>query len=141
MYYWPIHPYKPSWMAKLFSPFVYYNVAVCLFCSVCSTVSDAAQKMKFSVKDFFSKCEQIHSFLCALLFIGTAQCVISSKFAMSMQNIVAPTETFTPECIATLLKKNLQRRNFLVNLRIFQNTFLPESFPVAASGETPQITR
>ena len=72
MYYWPIYPYIHSWMAKLFSPFFYYIVAVCLFWNVCSTISDAAQKMKFSVKDFFSKCEQIHSFLCALLFIGTA---------------------------------------------------------------------
>ena len=30
---------------------------------VVSTMIDTAQKMKFSIKDFFSKCDQIHSFL------------------------------------------------------------------------------
>ena len=30
---------------------------------LCANSKDTAQKMNFAIKDFFSKCDQIHSFL------------------------------------------------------------------------------
>ena len=32
------------------------------FCFLVNTVTNTAQRMKFSIKDFFSNCYQIHSF-------------------------------------------------------------------------------
>ena len=64
---WP--PKSPQ--SKLFKPLGKYS-SLAFFCKQSKIkvlvvyyflVQNTAQKMKFSIKDFFSKCDQIHSFL------------------------------------------------------------------------------
>ena len=64
--------------SHLLNKFLMENYSFCVVCSVkrcpenfsqnsqentCAGISFTAQKLKFSIKDFSSKCEQIHSFL------------------------------------------------------------------------------
>ena len=53
-----IFPLENIWIFVFFDKSYLLNVIVLFFC-----VRNTEQKMKFSIKDFFSKCDQIRSFL------------------------------------------------------------------------------
>ena len=85
---------------------------------------DTAQKMRFSIKDFFSKCDQIRSFLR----------IWSHLLKKSLlENLI-----FYVKGPATLLKKRLWHRYFPLNFAKFLRTrFLTEDLCATASVCSP----
>ena len=72
--------------------FTYLNLTTCVFIYKFIT----AQKMKFSINDFFSKCDQIRRFL---------QCISRSYFQKSQKKVNRDCVSFMRFFIANVLEK------------------------------------
>ena len=55
--------FEKKYFSKILKISLIQKVMQHLLCSCAKAGDTAAQKMKFSIKDFFSKCEEIRSFL------------------------------------------------------------------------------
>ena len=72
--------------------FIFYNNQVLLgVISRCTPPSNTAQKMTFSIKDFFSKCDQIRSFLQFLCSVTTLKKGLPLPFSLAKKRIYLDT--------------------------------------------------